>query len=176
MLQRRITAFNTEQKPSLLYLFQNGPDKFPPDRVINYLETKNGIFVNCQAYVAAVERALGIIVPDWYRSSEREEDPEGVYEAVNYPEKQVKNADVLGFSKTRKQDIKEIHLGIARVDRIRGIEILHASKDAGKVIVSRLADMMQEEKYATLRFVKRAKIMNSAVYNPSALQKLGFFV
>lgn len=173
-LRREHTTIRTELSPQFIYNFHEGPLSTPPDLFLQKVvaaSEKDKLELNCQLYTSAVTRARGFIVPDYYRSSEHWEDPEGYL--TDIPKVLAKRGDIVGFSKSEETDPKRIHLGIVKDHKDGEIQIVHASWESQTVEETLLDEVRQRENHGTLRFIKRPVVIFQAA-DPLALRKLRF--
>ena len=167
---------NTHEFPYIPYNLKIGPLKRSITTILSEeLPIKeNDPGMNCRLYTSLVVRALGFAVPDHYSSSEWFHDPDGVLSSINYPTEDICDGDILGFSRPNEIDMINLHVGVARITRDGTVEILHASRLAGKVIVTPLDEMHLDPRHKQLYMVRRPQIKTVPI-NFSALTSLGWF-
>lgn len=129
--------------------------------------------INCRLYASLIVRALGFYVPDYYESKEWFYDPDSCLDEIPFSD-EIKTGDVLGFTKEDETNLLNTHIGIAKVEN-GNINILHASRSAGKVICTPLSEMGEDPRHKSFVMIRRPKIEIPALYNPNYLLNLGFY-
>ena len=166
-----------EARIGFKYAFSEGPTKTSPDALLSSMLENEGnkkVLINCQLYVASVLRALGLYVPDYYRSAEFFFDPNHCLRGLEYPTITLQQGDIFGLSKNSDSDPKKIHLGVGREGDNHTLEILHISRETNGIEATTIENIIQNEKYGNIRFVKRPLVFNPDLYNQSALLVLKF--
>jgi hypothetical protein len=164
-----------ESSPQFAYSYPEGPTRTPPDKFLERLKnsTEEDVLpLNCQLFVSTTTRALGMYLPDYYRSSEILEDPEKCLKEINLDS--AGDGDIAGFSRESYSEAKRIHIGVLRRNEQNELEVVHATKESKTVEVTSFSRIFDRPKYRTLRFIKRPTQFLPDEFNPLALQKLGF--
>lgn len=145
------------------YLKHKHPGNTSPDKFM-----EGG---NCQLTVQGIISAMGFEMPDYYRSREIGKDMDFTEPVVDLFT--VKTGDIFGFSQQTKTDLKWAHMGIAyKIGE--EIMIIHNSKKVGKVSIVPLAEMISQDEYRKIAFIKRPVRKSEQLYNPEVLEQLGF--
>lgn len=111
------------------------------------------------------------MVPDYYRSSEHFEDPEGYLKDISVDEAQ--SGDIVGLSRSHKTDPKKIHLTVVKHTINGSIGLIHASQESNTVEETLLQNITERKRHETVRFIKRPTVVYERP-NTTALRKLKF--
>jgi hypothetical protein len=164
-----------ENIPYIPYAVHLGPTRRDVDSVLaKELPVKeNDPGMNCQLYTSLVVRSMGTQVPNYYRSEEWFTDPDDVLQTIDPIHVPIQTGDVLGFVPQDIKDKKKIHVGVAHVGE-RGVRVVHASREAGRVIVTPINRMPHNQNHKRLAMVRRPNVLDPDHWNHKTLVDLGF--